>query len=114
VGIYSTCVLGESFDPFSPPQQLLINHVRQLASNHTQFVEKICDMFDTMNNRLPVYEQLVDQFSVIAPRLNEAANGRLRRALAYVYSDLIQFCYDICKLFSRKRSSKYSGTQASK
>ncbi|KAI0862908.1 hypothetical protein F4860DRAFT_102910 [Xylaria cubensis] len=86
-----------------------------LASNHVEFVESIGDMLEKMGSRLPIYESFIEELTqrpdepqrpnINTPfRLGEAACGRLRRALAYIYSDLIQFCFDICVLFSRQKS----------
>ncbi|KAI0376424.1 hypothetical protein F5Y04DRAFT_209945 [Hypomontagnella monticulosa] len=79
-----------------------------LAINNAEFIQKISDMFNTMGSHLPAYEQFVNEFTVATLKRDLAANSRLTRALAYIYSDLIQFCYDICQLFSRRRSKLLS------
>ncbi|KAI1123005.1 hypothetical protein F5Y10DRAFT_270507 [Nemania abortiva] len=86
-----------------------------VASNYAEFIEKISDMFERMGNRLPIYEQVIEELTrspnelqmaaINTPRrLGEAACGRLRRALSYIYSDIIQFCCDICLLFSKTKA----------
>lgn len=74
-------------------------------------------MLEQMGTRLPIYENYVQELTMTdeetvrlgggtARRVGEGSCSRIRRALAYVYADLIQFCHDICAIFSKKRSRK--------
>ncbi|KAJ3539608.1 hypothetical protein NM208_g5417 [Fusarium decemcellulare] len=75
-----------------------------LGSNHVQFLEKVCAMFEMMSTLLPADEEYVSTLrSRLLSREHQRFN-RIFRALAYIYADLIQFCFDMCKLFTRKRS----------
>ncbi|CCT73318.1 uncharacterized protein FFUJ_09997 [Fusarium fujikuroi IMI 58289] len=76
-----------------------------LGSNHAKFLERVCDMFESMNVVLPAYEEYVSKL-----RSRLTANGhecctRIFKTLAYIQADLIQFCFEMCKLFTRKRSN---------
>ncbi|KAF5006337.1 hypothetical protein FDECE_7265 [Fusarium decemcellulare] len=67
-----------------------------LGSNHVQFLEKVCAMFEMMSTLLPAYEEYV---STLRSRLLSHGHqrfNRIFRALAYIYADLIQFCFDMC------------------
>jgi len=62
-------------------------------------------MFENMGMLLPAYEEYVHDLQARAQQRGREVSSRLLKALAYVYTDLIQFCYDACKLFSKKWSS---------
>ena len=62
-------------------------------------------MFENMGMLLPAYEEYVESLRVRSRNQPKDMPDRLLRALAYIYSDLIQFCFDACKLLSKKRSS---------
>lgn len=60
-------------------------------------------MLQSMGEKLAIYE---DSFKIICSRISRIDKPhRLLKAMGYVYSDLLQFCFNICQLFSRKRSS---------
>ncbi|QGI86213.1 hypothetical protein CEK25_012942 [Fusarium fujikuroi] len=76
-----------------------------LGSNHAKFLERVCDMFESMSVVLPAYEEYVSKL-----RSRLTANGhecctRIFKTLAYIQADLIQFCFEMYKLFTRKRSN---------
>lgn len=92
-----------------------IRLIFMLASNHADFLQKVTQMLEQMGTRLPIYENYVQELTMTdeetvrlgvgtARRVGEGSCSRIRRALAYVYADLIQFCHDICAIFSKKRS----------
>ncbi|VZI13608.1 unnamed protein product [Fusarium fujikuroi] len=69
------------------------------------FLERVCDMFESMSVVLPAYEEYVSKL-----RSRLTANGhecctRIFKTLAYIQADLIQFCFEMYKLFTRKRSN---------
>ncbi|KAI8628018.1 hypothetical protein F5Y19DRAFT_439227 [Xylariaceae sp. FL1651] len=78
--------------------------VFKLGSNHVEFLERVCKMFENMSMLLPAYEEYVDKFQSRLRYRGARPSDRIFRALAYIYSDLLQFCFDICKVFTRKRS----------
>lgn len=75
-------------------------------------------MLEQMQQRLPIYESYVEELTLTAKdalkitvktvdKVGKEACSRIRRALAYVYADLIQFCHDVCVIFSKKRSREF-------
>jgi hypothetical protein len=79
--------------------------MHKLGTNYISFLEKLCDMFENMAMQLPAYEEHIKELKERAQQQGREVSPRLLKALAYVYSDLIQFCFDACRLFSKKRSS---------
>ena len=75
-----------------------------LGTNHAQFLERVCSLLENMSLKLPVYEDFL-QFWETHKSDNRPPPTRLFQAMAYIYSDLLQFCFDVCQLLSRKRSS---------
>jgi hypothetical protein len=65
-------------------------------------------MFENMGLLLPAYEEYVQELRIRVQQARREVSPRLLKALSYVYSDLIQFCFDACKLFSKKRSSMFT------
>lgn len=63
-------------------------------------------MFENMAALLPAYEEYVKKMRARAERQGNRVSDRLLSAMAYIYSDLIQFCFDAYKLLSKKKSSK--------
>lgn len=60
-------------------------------------------MLENMAAVLPAYEGYVDKMRVRAEQQGRRVSDRLLKAMAYIYSDLIQFCFDAYKLLSKKR-----------
>jgi hypothetical protein len=60
-------------------------------------------MFENMAMLLPAYEEYVHQMRARAEQQERRVSDRLLKAMAYIYSDLIQFCFDAYKLLSKKR-----------
>ncbi|KAH6889381.1 hypothetical protein B0T10DRAFT_51746 [Thelonectria olida] len=75
-----------------------------LGTNHVDFLERVCELFDEMSMRLPIYEKYFETISFTLRQRGSPNPSRLVTAMAYVYADLLQFCFDISQLFSRKRS----------
>jgi hypothetical protein len=65
-------------------------------------------MFENMGMLLPAYEEFTTKFQARARQENKESSGRLLKALAYIYTDLLQFCFDACKLLSKKSSRKHT------
>lgn len=65
-------------------------------------------MLDAMSDALPQYKEILDGYrqrrnSLLAgPKLGD----RIAKALSLVYTDVLQYCLDVCKLFSAKRHGK--------
>jgi hypothetical protein len=81
----------------------------KLGANHAEFLEKTCDLFEDMSQKLPLYQDHFQVISAVIRRRGGQVPVRLFTAMAFVYSDLLQFCFDICQIFSRRRSSQYQG-----
>lgn len=65
-------------------------------------------MLENMGMLLPAYEMYVTKLQARLRQQNKDDCERLLRALAYIYTDLLQFCFDSFKLLSKKSSSKVS------
>jgi hypothetical protein len=63
-------------------------------------------MFENMAALLPAYEEYVKKIRAREERRGNRVSDRLISAMAYIYSDLIQFCFDAYKLLSKKKSRK--------
>ncbi|KAH0542496.1 hypothetical protein FGG08_003092 [Glutinoglossum americanum] len=84
--------------------------VFQLGSNYISFLEKLSDMFEKMSVTLPVYEEYIRTLKARALSRGQPVSRRLLKALAYVYSDIIQFCQYACNLFTKRKGS-YDNTR---
>lgn len=64
-------------------------------------------MFENMSTLLPAYEEYFKELRSRMATQGRKVKGcdRISRALAYIYSDLIQFCFDMSKLFTKNRKS---------
>ena len=60
-------------------------------------------MFEKMALTLPVYEEYVRNLRMRALSREQQVSRRLLKALAYVYSDIIQFCQYACNLFTKRK-----------
>ncbi|KAF2185894.1 hypothetical protein K469DRAFT_687714 [Zopfia rhizophila CBS 207.26] len=81
-----------------------ITTANKLGSNHILFLERICEMFENMGMLLPAYEEYATKMQARAQQQQKDTPDRLLKALAYIYTDLLQFCFDACKLLSKKSS----------
>jgi len=63
-------------------------------------------MFETMSTNLPAYEEYVDRLSALAQQHGTDLSKRLVKAMGYIYTDLIQFCFDVYRLLSKKRKGE--------
>jgi hypothetical protein len=55
---------------------------------------------------LPAYEEYTERLVSSARKRDEEMSVRISYALAFVYSDLIHFCFDAFKLFAKRKSGK--------
>ena len=81
--------------------------LNKLGSTHILFLERLCDMFETMSMQLPAYEEYTTAMRDRARQQSKNTPDRLLKALTYIYTDLIQFCFDAYKLLSKKRPSMF-------
>jgi len=63
-------------------------------------------MLENMGMLLPAYEEYVTKLQARLQQQNRGNCDRLLEALAYIYTDLLQFCFDAFKMLSKKSSSK--------
>jgi len=63
-------------------------------------------MFENMSNAMPAYQEYIAELSVLAQQQGKEISERLIKAMGYMYSDLIQFCFDAYRLLSKKRHGK--------
>lgn len=63
-------------------------------------------MFTTLKHIIPAYEEyatkLRDRFQG-----SSASQPRLMKALSYLYSDIVQFCGEACRLLSSKKGMQH-------
>jgi hypothetical protein len=83
----------------------------KLGSNVITFLEKFSEMLERIMHTLPSYHEHIHRLRNIIPPSSES---RLRKALSYVYADIIQFCQQACIIFSGKGGRRmFSNTQLS-
>ncbi|OCK89804.1 uncharacterized protein K441DRAFT_699588 [Cenococcum geophilum 1.58] len=71
------------------------------GSNFTSFLEKTCEMFEFMVHALPAYEDAAEaQTKLLQNRLS----ARILDALSMVYSDILEFCAQVCRILSPDRN----------
>jgi hypothetical protein len=63
-------------------------------------------MFDQMAAVLPAYEDFLKQLTTGARVMNEALSTRALSIMSFVYSDLIHFCFDARKIFTKRKPGK--------
>jgi len=63
-------------------------------------------MFDQMAALLPAYEDFLTQLTTGARVMNAALSTRALSIMSFVYSDLIHFCFDACKIFTKKKPGR--------
>lgn len=82
-----------------------IQLVFQLCSNYSTFFEKLSEIFSTIAEELQVFEtQTLGLVTRAKDRIQSPSYPRLIRTLAYLYTDVIDFCHHLCDLFSTKRT----------
>ncbi|KAM3064767.1 hypothetical protein ACMFMF_011762 [Clarireedia jacksonii] len=92
-----------------------IRLVFQLSMNFAGFFERLADMFDELRRELPNYELKIEIIRGRIPnsksdskendklKVWEEINKCLFKSMSYVYIDILQFCHDAYRLFSKKR-----------
>lgn len=96
-------VSSDSWLPTAWRDSVETNAVK-LGQNHAQFLKGVCELFQAMSLKLPIYEDFLRKWTSL--HSGQQPPVRLITAMAYIYADLIQFCFDICQIFSRKKSSE--------
>jgi hypothetical protein len=74
-----------------------------LGQNYATFLEKIYTMFDDMVEVLPAYEEYVDHVQSKYAKGGIEFAPRLLKALAYVYSDILDFCLGAVRILSPRK-----------
>jgi predicted O-linked N-acetylglucosamine transferase (SPINDLY family) len=91
---------------FPPGARSALYHrltVYQLGSNYISFLEKLSHMFEVIASKLSVYEEHARILQARAVERKQQVSIRLIKALAYIYSDIIQFCQYSCNLFAKRK-----------
>lgn len=63
-------------------------------------------MFETVARGLPQYQQLHEACKHQLRFQSRSHDERLAALLSYVYADMVQFCMDVYRMFSRGSRSK--------
>lgn len=84
-----------------------IRLVFQVGFHYVSFIEKLGNMLDKILMSLPAVESYVSVLKTRADKGRRPLSPRLTKALACVYADLIQFCQDLCKIFSLNRGLRF-------
>ncbi|KAI1330224.1 hypothetical protein F5Y16DRAFT_408706 [Xylariaceae sp. FL0255] len=79
-----------------------------LGHNHVVFLERVCDMFESMGTKLQIYHDLMDAVRARKHPCSSSHAKRLLKTMSFIYSDLIQFCFDMCQAFSLTKP-RYQG-----
>ncbi|ORY12258.1 hypothetical protein BCR34DRAFT_306723 [Clohesyomyces aquaticus] len=75
-----------------------IRLVFKLGSAYVLFLEKIADMFETVAMQLPQYQQF---HHTCKGQFQETQQDRVTTLMSYVYADIVQFCLELYRMFSR-------------
>ncbi|KAF2471412.1 uncharacterized protein BDR25DRAFT_27092 [Lindgomyces ingoldianus] len=78
----------------------------QLGENYVTFLEKICTMLDDMTDVLPAYEEYVGQIQSKYSKEGVDFAPRLLKALAFVYSDILDFCLGAVRILSPAKGTR--------
>lgn len=84
------------------------------SSHYVGFFVKLADMFEEFRRKLPKYANQVERIRERIGRIRENKElGWLNtytcviKALSFVYVDMLQFCHDACRLFTKKRRGRW-------
>ncbi|PSN68713.1 hypothetical protein BS50DRAFT_490737 [Corynespora cassiicola Philippines] len=77
----------------------MLQLVFKAASKYAIFLEKVAQLLESIAHVLPVYRQIYQ--SCKAQYQSNNHDGRLVVLMSYVYADLMQFCLDVYRMFSR-------------
>ncbi|KAF2266654.1 hypothetical protein CC78DRAFT_531460 [Lojkania enalia] len=75
-----------------------IRLIFKVGSSYVLFLEKVADMFEAIARVLPQYRQFQD---TCRQHSQNSQHHRLTSLMAYVYADIVQFCLDLYRIFSR-------------
>jgi hypothetical protein len=89
---------------FGGMQYAIHTKLSQLSANFAGFFERLAAMFQEMNRKLPNYALRVELIRSRADKMSwRRTHERVFKSLSLVYVDILQFCHDACRLFSKKR-----------
>jgi len=77
-----------------------IRLVFQLGNNYVVFLENVVGMFERIADTLPLYR---DHFTTCMERKVGIDQSRLVSVMALMYSDILDFCQQVCCMMSRGR-----------
>ncbi|KAH5165808.1 hypothetical protein HBI73_034470 [Parastagonospora nodorum] len=87
----------------------LVHLLYQVINSNVLFYEKVADMFEAMASILPPYQQI---YTICKQRLHgaqiDAEDERLAMLMSYAFSDLVNLCLDIYRIFFRSVESSGS------
>lgn len=75
----------------------------KLGSNLTVCLDNVAKMFERIAFTLPQYQSW---YEICRKNVRASDRDRLGHALSYIYSDMIQFCLHVHRIFSRSKRSK--------
>ena len=78
---------------------MVTSNLVQAASKYAIFLEKVAQLLESIAHVLPVYRQIYQ--SCKAQYQSNNHDGRLVVLMSYIYADLMQFCLDVYRMFSR-------------
>lgn len=76
----------------------------QLASHFATFFEKLCDVVEILNLRLPRFQEVYDSLAKQPSALSTALKSSFQR----LYSHLFEFYGAIARIFSKKCGSMFT------
>ncbi|KAH7394217.1 hypothetical protein DE146DRAFT_122734 [Phaeosphaeria sp. MPI-PUGE-AT-0046c] len=78
--------------------------ILQLGDNLASFLENVANMFENLSFRLPQFQAW---YELCRKNLRTCDKSRLGHALSFIYTDVIQFCLHVYRIFNR--TTKNSG-----
>lgn len=93
------------------PPGLHADSSAQFGHNYITTLEKICRMLEKMAAIFEPYEEWVEMITIKEERLkehelNKTSYPRMLQVLSYLYTDVIEFCFEAITLFTRKRGQQ--------
>lgn len=89
-----------------------VRFILQLASNYTEFFEKLAAALGRLSDTLPWYEELVNNMKTQeAGAPAQEASTRIRASLLKIYVDIFKFFQHVARVFTKRDLSRFQGAR---
>ncbi|OQV09527.1 hypothetical protein CLAIMM_13640 [Cladophialophora immunda] len=82
----------------------ILRLVFQLGTHYVTFLEKISLTFEQISVQLPIYEHGVKSLKSLKDEHDKRLDRRLLVSLSWIYSDVMEYCFEAYRLLSRGKS----------